>query len=100
MNAMLEAFEVLKQEIVQEVLSEVRKELADVKQTNQVSNKAIGVKEACEIMGMSRNPFMAIVKAGKIPYHMAGTHFRFDQRDIEYYKAKMKVKKKVKGLSA
>ncbi|HEM5052498.1 TPA: helix-turn-helix domain-containing protein [Streptococcus suis] len=97
---MLEAFEVLKQEIVQEVLSEVRKELADVKQTNQVSNKAIGVKEACEIMGMSRNPFMAIVKAGKIPYHMAGTHFRFDQRDIEYYKAKMKVKKKVKGLSA
>ncbi|MGU8068839.1 helix-turn-helix domain-containing protein [Streptococcus suis] len=100
MNAMLEAFEVLKQEIVQEVLSEVRKELADVKQTNQVSNKAIGVKEACEIVGMSRNPFMAIVKAGKIPYHMAGTHFRFDQRDIEYYKAKMKVKKKVKGLSA
>ncbi|HEM5157723.1 TPA: helix-turn-helix domain-containing protein [Streptococcus suis] len=97
---MLEAFEVLKQEIVQEVLSEVRKELADVKQTNQVSNKAIGVKEACEIVGMSRNPFMAIVKAGKIPYHMAGTHFRFDQRDIEYYKAKMKVKKKVKGLSA
>ncbi|HEL2246139.1 TPA: excisionase family DNA-binding protein [Streptococcus suis] len=100
MNAMLEAFEVLKQEIVQEVLSEVRKELADVKQTNQVSNKAIGVKEACEIVGMSRNPFMAIVKAGKTPYHMAGTHFRFDQRDIEYYKAKMKVKKKVKGLSA
>ncbi|MEI4369748.1 helix-turn-helix domain-containing protein [Streptococcus suis] len=100
MNAMLEAFEVLKQEIVQEVLSEVRKELADVKQTNQVSNKAIGVKEACEIVGMSRNSFMAIVKAGKIPYHMAGTHFRFDQRDIEYYKAKMKVKKKVKGLSA
>ncbi|HEL2229990.1 TPA: helix-turn-helix domain-containing protein [Streptococcus suis] len=100
MDAMLEAFEVLKQEIVQEVLSEVRKELADVKQTNQVSNKAIGVKEACEIVGMSRNPFMAIVKAGKIPYHMAGTHFRFDQRDIEYYKAKMKVKKKVKGLSA
>ncbi|HEM5318991.1 TPA: helix-turn-helix domain-containing protein [Streptococcus suis] len=97
---MLEAFEVLKQEIVQEVLSEVRKALADVKQTNQVSNKAIGVKEACEIVGMSRNPFMAIVKAGKIPYHMAGTHFRFDQRDIEYYKAKMKVKKKVKGLSA
>ncbi|HEP1814681.1 TPA: helix-turn-helix domain-containing protein [Streptococcus suis] len=97
---MLEAFEVLKQEIVQEVLSEVRKELADVKQTNQVSNKAIGVKEACEIVGMSRNPFMAIVKAGKIPYHMAGTHFRFDQRDIEYYKAKMKVKKKAKGLSA
>ncbi|WP_161942261.1 helix-turn-helix domain-containing protein [Streptococcus suis] len=90
----------MKQEIVQEVLSEVRKELADVKQTNQVSNKAIGVKEACEIVGMSRNPFMAIVKAGKIPYHMAGTHFRFDQRDIEYYKAKMKVKKKVKGLSA
>lgn len=100
MDAMLEAFEVLKQEIVQEVLSEVRKALADVKQTNQVSNKAIGVKEACEIVGMSRNPFMAIVKAGKIPYHMAGTHFRFDQRDIEYYKAKMKVKKKVKGLSA
>lgn len=100
MNAMLEAFAVLKQEIIQEVLSEVRKELADVKQTNQVSNKAIGVKEACEIVGMSRNPFMAIVKAGKIPYHMAGTHFRFDQRDIEYYKAKMKVKKKVKGLSA
>ncbi|HEL1703523.1 TPA: helix-turn-helix domain-containing protein [Streptococcus suis] len=90
----------MKQEIIQEVLSEVRKELADVKQTNQVSNKAIGVKEACEIVGMSRNPFMAIVKAGKIPYHMAGTHFRFDQRDIEYYKAKMKVKKKVKGLSA
>ncbi|HFI0091451.1 TPA: helix-turn-helix domain-containing protein [Streptococcus suis] len=100
MDAMLEAFEVLKQEIIQEVLSEVRKELADVKQTNQVSNKTIGVKEACEIVGMSRNPFMAIVKAGKIPYHMAGTHFRFDQRDIEYYKAKMKVKKKVKGLSA
>ncbi|HEL1861505.1 TPA: helix-turn-helix domain-containing protein [Streptococcus suis] len=97
---MLEAFEVLKQEIIQEVLSEVRKELADVKQTNQVSNKTIGVKEACEIIGMSRNPFMAIVKAGKIPYHMAGTHFRFDQRDIEYYKAKMKVKKKVKGISA
>ncbi|HFR3480513.1 TPA: excisionase family DNA-binding protein [Streptococcus suis] len=100
MDAMFEAFESLKQEIIQEVLSEVRKELADVKQTNQVSNKTIGVKEACEIMGMSRNPFMAIVKAGKIPYHMAGTHFRFDQRDIEYYKAKMKVKKKVKGLSA
>ncbi|HEM2592735.1 TPA: helix-turn-helix domain-containing protein [Streptococcus suis] len=90
----------MKQEIIQEVLSEVRKELADVKQTNQVSNKTIGVKEACEIIGMSRNPFMAIVKAGKIPYHMAGTHFRFDQRDIEYYKAKMKVKKKVKGISA
>ncbi|CYW32164.1 TPA: helix-turn-helix domain-containing protein [Streptococcus suis] len=100
MDTMLEAFEVLKQEIIQEVLSEVRKELADVKQTNQVSNKTIGVKEACEIIGMSRNPFMAIVKAGKIPYHMAGTHFRFDQRDIEYYKAKMKVKKKVKGISA
>ncbi|HEL1573901.1 helix-turn-helix domain-containing protein [Streptococcus suis] len=97
---MFEAFESLKQEIIQEVLSEVRKELADVKQTNQVSNKTIGVKEACEIIGMSRNPFMAIVKAGKIPYHMAGTHFRFDQRDIEYYKAKMKVKKKVKGISA
>lgn len=100
MDAMFAAFESLKQEIIQEVLSEVRKELADVKQTNQVSNKAIGVKEACEIIGMSRNPFMAIVKAGKIPYHMAGTHFRFDQRDIEYYKAKMKVKKKVKGISA
>ncbi|AIG43874.1 helix-turn-helix domain-containing protein [Streptococcus suis] len=100
MDAMFEAFESLKQEIIQEVLSEVRKELADVKQTNQVSNKTIGVKEACEIIGMSRNPFMAIVKAGKIPYHMAGTHFRFDQRDIEYYKAKMKVKKKVKGISA
>ncbi|HEL1877758.1 helix-turn-helix domain-containing protein [Streptococcus suis] len=100
MNAMLEAFEVLKQEIVQEVLSEVRKELAIERKPSQMSDKAIGVKEACEIMGMSRNPFMAIVKAGKIPYHMAGTHFRFDQRDIEYYKTKMKVKKKVKGLSA
>ncbi|HEM2799279.1 TPA: helix-turn-helix domain-containing protein [Streptococcus suis] len=97
---MLEAFKVLKQEIIQEVLSEVRKELAIERKNSQISNKAIGVKEACEIIGMSRNPFMAIVRAGKIPYHMAGTHFRFDQRDIEYYKAKMKVKKKVKGLSA
>ncbi|AGF87469.1 helix-turn-helix domain-containing protein [Streptococcus suis] len=100
MDTMLEAFKVLKQEIIQEVLSEVRKELAIERKNSQISNKAIGVKEACEIIGMSRNPFMAIVRAGKIPYHMAGTHFRFDQRDIEYYKAKMKVKKKVKGLSA
>ncbi|HEM4704298.1 helix-turn-helix domain-containing protein [Streptococcus suis] len=96
---MLEAFEALKQEIIQEVLSEVRKELADVKPSTKTSDESIGVKEACQIMGMSRNTFMVLVNTGKIPYHMVGTHYRFDKRDVKYCKSKMKIEKKVKGIA-
>lgn len=99
MNNMLEAFESLKREIIQEVLQEVRKELSAEKKTSQITDRAIGVSEACKIMGMSRNPFMNLVKAGKIPFHMVGTHYRFDKRDVDYCKSKMKIKKKVKSIS-
>ncbi|MCB2859581.1 excisionase family DNA-binding protein [Streptococcus suis] len=99
MNSMLEAFESLKREIIQEVLREVRRELAVEKKPSQIADRAIGVTEACEIMGMSRNPFMDLVKAGKIPYHMVGTHYRFDKRDVEYCKSKMKIQKKVRGIA-
>lgn len=98
MNDMLEAFESLKREIIQEVLEEVRKEIADSKKTSQVSNKSIGVEKARKIMGMSRNTFMVLVNAGKIPYHKVGTHYRFDERDVEYCKSKMKIKKIVKQI--
>ncbi|HEM5037225.1 TPA: helix-turn-helix domain-containing protein [Streptococcus suis] len=99
MNAMFEAVESLKREIVREVLQEVRKELADVKPPVQTSDESIGVKEACQIMGMSRNTFMVLVNTGKIPYHMVGTHYRFDKRDVKYYKSKMKIEKKVKRVA-
>ncbi|HFU4203794.1 TPA: helix-turn-helix domain-containing protein [Streptococcus suis] len=99
MNAMLEAFESLKREIVQEVLREVRKELDDVKQPAQISDESIGIKEACQIMGMSRNTFMILVNTGKIPFHMVGTRYRFDKRDVKYYKSKMKIEKKVKRIA-
>ncbi|HFI0634136.1 TPA: helix-turn-helix domain-containing protein [Streptococcus suis] len=99
MNEMLEAFQSLKREIVREVLQEVRKELLAENKSSQVVDRAIGVAEACKIIGMSRNPFMDLVKAGKIPYHMVGTHYRFDKRDIEYYKSKMKIKKKIKSIA-
>ncbi|HFI0175820.1 TPA: excisionase family DNA-binding protein [Streptococcus suis] len=99
MNEMLEAFESLKREIVREVLREVRKELVVEKKPSQVADRAIGVTEACRIMGMSRNPFMDLVKAGKIPFHMVGTHYRFDKRDVEYCKSKMKTLKRIKGVA-
>ena len=48
---------------------------------------------------MSWHDEMGLVKTGKIPYTMAGAHYRFDQRDLEHYKSKNKSKKKVKGIA-
>ena len=57
------------------------------------------VEEARKIIGLSRNTFMVLVKTGKIPYTMAGAHYRFDQRDLDHYKSKNKTKKKAKVIA-
>ncbi|HFI0150674.1 TPA: excisionase family DNA-binding protein [Streptococcus suis] len=93
MKDMLEAFESLKRDIVREVLQEVRKELSNQKQSIQSSDESIGVKKACEIMGMSRDTFMVLVYSGKLPFHKVGTHYRFDKKDVTYLKSKMKNQK-------
>ena len=83
----------LKSELKKEILQEL-----NLKPT-QAANYSVGVEEARKILGVSRNTFMSLVKTGKIPYTMAGAHYRFDQRDLEHYKSKNKSKKKVKGIA-
>lgn len=64
--------------------------LEEMERGNAVSVVAIGqelsTQQAAEIVGVSRPFFVKLLEAGKLPFHLAGSHRRVYLRDVLEFK--------------
>jgi excisionase family DNA binding protein len=89
------------QSLPSDVYSFLLRLLADMNEGRSVTilqeNAALTTVQASQVLGVSRQFLINVLKRGDVPHHMVGTHRRMYARDVLLFKAKRDAERK-KGL--